>query len=82
MIEQVIFNIEKKIKIQAMRKAKQEGTTYSTILRTATEAYLNNDFEMGFVYSPKLIRDVKQAQKEISLGKGLRGDLRELVKRV
>jgi hypothetical protein len=82
MTEQVIFKLDKKLKARAMKKAKAEGITYSDVLRVATEAYLADAFEVGFVYSPKLIRDVRAAEKEIKEGKGMRGDLRELLKRV
>ncbi len=77
MTEQVIFKLDKKTKARAMKKAKEEGTTYSTVLRTATEAYLNDEFEVGFVYGPKLIRDIRRAQKEPII----RGNLRELIKK-
>ena len=82
MTEQVIFKIDKKLKSQAMKKAKHEGTTYSAVLKMATQAYVANQFETGLVYSQKLIRDVRQAQKEIREGKGLRGDPRELIKKI
>ena len=79
MTEQVIFKLDKKLKDQAMKKAKREGTTYSAVLKEATQAYIEDQFEIGIVYSPKLIRDVRAAQKEIREGKGLRGDLDELL---
>ena len=82
MTEQVIFKIDKKLKDQAMKKAKLEGTTYSTVLKEATQAYIKDQFEIGIVYNPKLIRDVRQAEREIKAGKILRGDLDELMKKV
>ncbi len=82
MTEQVIFKLDKKLKEQAMKKAKREGTTYSAVLKEATQAYVEDQFEIGIVYSPKLIRDVRQAEKEIRAGQILRGDLDELVKKV
>ncbi|MSR87664.1 MAG: hypothetical protein EXS69_00630 [Candidatus Zambryskibacteria bacterium] len=82
MVEQVIFKIDKKLKEQAMKKAKREGIAFSAVLKSATQAYVEDEFEVGLVYSPKLIRDVRAAQKEIREGKGLRGNLGELLKRV
>ncbi|MEK7194520.1 MAG: hypothetical protein AAB660_02425 [Patescibacteria group bacterium] len=82
MTEQVIFKIDGKLKAKAMKKAKKDGITFSSVLQNATKAYVRDDFEVGFVYSPKLIRDVRQAEKEIKEGKGLRGDLRTLLRRV
>ncbi len=82
MTEQVIFKLDKKLKDQAMKKAKREGTTYSAVLKEATQAYIENQFEIGIVYSPKLIRDIRQAEREIRAGKILRGDLDDLAKKV
>ncbi len=82
MVEQVIFKIDKKLKEQAMKKAKREGIAFSAVLKSATQAYVEDEFEVGLVYSPKLIRDVRAAQKEIREGKGLRGNLDELLKKV
>jgi antitoxin component of RelBE/YafQ-DinJ toxin-antitoxin module len=82
MTEQVIFKIDKKLKDQAMKKAKRDGLPLSVVLKRATQAYVDNDFDIGVSYSPKLIRDVRQAEKEIREGKGLRGNLRDLIKKV
>ena len=81
-MEQVIFKIDKKLKDRAMKKAKREGLPFSIVLKFATEAYADGDFDVGVSYSPKLIRDVRQAEKEMREGKGLRGDLNELLKKV
>ncbi len=82
MVEQVIFKIDKKLKERAMRKAKREGIAFSAVLKSATQAYVENDFDVSVSYSPKLIRAVRQAEKEIREGKVLYGDLKELLKRV
>lgn len=65
-----------------MRKAKREGLPFSVVLKFATEAYADGDFDFGVSYSPKLIRDVRAAQKEIREGKIYYGDLDELVKKI
>jgi antitoxin component of RelBE/YafQ-DinJ toxin-antitoxin module len=82
MTEQVIFKIDKKLKEQAMKKARKEGLPFSVVLKCATQAYVDNEFDIGVSYSPKLIRDVRQAQKEIGEGKVFRGDLQMLLKKV
>ncbi|MBI2673917.1 MAG: hypothetical protein HYX23_01390 [Candidatus Zambryskibacteria bacterium] len=82
MTEQVIFKIDKKLKYRAMKKAKRDGLPLSVMLKRATQAYVDDEFDIGVSYSPKLIRDVRQAEKEIREGKGLRGDLDELLRRV
>lgn len=76
MTEQVIFKLDKKLKNQAMKKAKREGTTYSAVLKAATQAYVEDQFDTGLVYNPKLLRDIRRAGKESTV----RGNLRELVK--
>jgi len=77
MTEQVIFKINKKLKEQAMKKAKREGIAFSSVLKSATQAYIENQFEIGLVYNPKLIRRILRAQKELTV----RGDLRKLIKK-
>lgn len=81
MTEQVIFKIDKKLKDKAMKRAKNEGMPFSTVLKRVTQAYADNEFDVSVSYSPRLIRDVRQAQKEIKQGKVFRGDLDELLKR-
>lgn len=82
MTEQVIFKIDKKLKDMAMRKAKRDGLPLSTMLKRATQAYVDDEFDIEVSYSPKLIRDIRQAEKEVREGKVLRGDIRELLKKV
>ena len=76
-MEQVIFKIDKKLKDQAMKKARHEGITYSAVLKTATQAYVENDFEVGLVYNPKIIRAIRKAEKE----RTIKGDLRDLMQK-
>src|SRR3989344_2655809 len=82
MTEQVIFKIDKKLKEQAMRKARKDGLPLSTVLKRATQAYIDDEFDIGVSYSPKLIRDVRQAQREVREGKVFKGDLDELLKKI
>ncbi|MDP2642046.1 MAG: hypothetical protein Q8P21_02025 [bacterium] len=77
MTEQVIFKIDKKLKEQAMKKAKREGIAFSSVLKSATQAYIEDQFEVGLVYNPKLIRRILKVGKEPTV----RGDLRKLLKR-
>ena len=77
MTEQVIFKIDKKLKDQAMKKAKLDGITYSHVLKEATQAYVEDQFKIGLVYSPRFVRAIRRAEKEPTL----RGDLNELLKK-
>lgn len=76
-MEQVIFKIDKKLKAKAMRKAKADGTTYSAVLKQATQAYIEDEFEVGLVYKPSFVRRILKADKEPSI----EGDLDELIKK-
>ncbi len=42
----VIFNTDQKLKTAALRKARNQGTTLSTVLHLATKAYVDNRFEV------------------------------------
>lgn len=42
----VIFNMDKKLKESAMKKAKKQGITYSAFLNLATYAYVDNRLEL------------------------------------
>jgi len=75
MTSQVIFKIDKKLKDQAMKKAKHEGMPFAYILKRATEAYVQGELEMELVARPKLNaktrRELKEAIKDIRAGKNL-----------
>lgn len=74
MVEQVIFKIDKKLKDMAMKKAKREGIAFSAVLKSATQAYVEDQFEIGLVYSPAFVNRVLKAHKEPTI----KGDLRKL----
>ena len=76
-MEQVIFKIDKKVKEKAMKKAKADGTTYSAVLKQATQAYIENQFEVGLVYKPSFVRMIRKALKEPNL----EGELDDLIKK-
>ncbi len=76
-MEQVIFKIDGNLKKRAMKKAKNDGITYSAVLKQATQAYVENEFEVGLVYKPSFVRRILKADK----GPIIRGDLRDLLKK-
>ena len=39
MTTQIVFNIDPKIKAQAMKRAKREGVPFSAVLKMATKAF-------------------------------------------
>ena len=65
------------LKDKAMKKAKSDGTTYSRVLKEATQAYVEDQFKLGLVYSQQFIRRIRKAESEPTM----RGDLRKLIKK-
>jgi antitoxin component of RelBE/YafQ-DinJ toxin-antitoxin module len=63
MITRVLFNIDKKLKAAAMRKAKSQGLTYSAVLNLATRAYVNDEIAID-----ALSRDLAEARADIRAG--------------
>lgn len=75
---QVIFKIDKKIKVQAQRKAKGSGLTFSDILQMATYAYVKNDFEPVLMRKEERLnlktrRELIKISNDIKKGKNLVG---------
>lgn len=60
----VIFNMDKKLKEAAMKKAKKQGITYSAFLNLATWAYVGNKLE----FDPLGIA-IERARENVRQGK-------------
>ena len=75
MVTQVIFNIDKKLKDQAMAKAQHNGIAFSAILKLATQAFVDGDLSLELVHSEKFnvrtSREMRNALKDISQGKNV-----------
>jgi antitoxin component of RelBE/YafQ-DinJ toxin-antitoxin module len=76
MTTQVIFKIDKAIKTKAQKKAKAHGLTFTDVLKMATYAYVQNDFEPGLVPTEKKLKPAVQRQllkisEDIKAGKNL-----------
>lgn len=75
MTTQVVFKIDDKLKKKAMKKADQEGLAFSTVLKLATQAYVNGDLEVGIEkpqrLNAKTRRELIQISKDIEQGKNL-----------
>jgi len=73
---QIIFKIDQKTKDRAMQKARKEGTTLSAFLKSATSAYVRDEYRNGIVRT----RDAEQAKRhpeiDVAIEEGLR-DFRE-----
>jgi len=72
---QVIFNIDKKLKEQAMKKAQSQGLPFGVILKLATKAFVDGEFNVGLIskeeFNPSTRKDVEKALKDIEAGKNL-----------
>lgn len=64
MTTKAIFNIDKKLKEKAMRKAKREGITLSTVLNFAAKAYVEDRFEIDMIE-----RIMARAEEDIRAGR-------------
>ncbi|MFA6158290.1 MAG: hypothetical protein WC763_01530 [Candidatus Paceibacterota bacterium] len=72
---QVVFNIDSKLKEKAMKKARNEGVPFASILKLATRAFVEGDLDVRLSrkddLNPRtrrsLIRDIGETKK----GKGL-----------
>ena len=75
MTTQVIFNIDKKLKIQAMKKAQSEGLPFGAILKLATKAFVGGTFGVGLIpkeeFNTVTRKGVEKALKDIKEGKNL-----------
>ena len=75
MTTQVIFNIDQKLKDRAMKKAQGEGMPFASVLKLATRAYVDGQFDIGIVsnqsFNLKTRREIENALTEIKSGKGL-----------
>ncbi|MEK7136217.1 MAG: hypothetical protein AAB821_01360 [Patescibacteria group bacterium] len=75
MITQVVFKINKELKDQAMKKARQEGLAFGAVLKLATKAFVAGTLDVGLVvnekFNPKVQREIAKALQEITTNRGL-----------
>jgi hypothetical protein len=72
---QVIFNLDKKLKAQAMKKAQSQGIPFGVILKLATKAFIDGDFDIGLIskeeFNPTTRKSIKKSLEDIKKGKNL-----------
>ena len=79
MTTQVIFNIDKKLKEKAQKKAKLDGLSFSDILQMSTRAYVEGKLEPRMIqpepekFNAKTRKEIEKAIKDIKAGKNLAG---------
>ena len=77
MTTQVIFNIDKKLKERAQKKAKADGLSFSDILQMSTRAYVEGKLEPRMIqpepekFNTKTRKVLDRALKDIKEGKNL-----------
>ena len=64
MTTKVIFNADKKLKAAAMRKARKQGTTLTTVLNFATKAYVEDRLQVDV-----LGEMIEKAREDIRQGR-------------
>ncbi len=62
MTTKIIFNIDKKLKADAQKKARKQGLTLSAMLNFATRAYVENKIEIDIIG-----RDIAEARASKSI---------------
>jgi len=75
MVTQFMFKIEPKLKKAAMKKAKEQGTTFSSVLNFATNAFVGGQLNVGIVvneeFNPRIKKMLARELKDIKEGKNM-----------
>lgn len=75
MTTQVIFTIDKRLKNEAMRKARSFGLPFSSVLNLATRAFVDGKINIGVVNTPsfnnKTAEEIRSALSDIAKNKNL-----------
>jgi len=73
MISQVIVNVDSILKKKAMKKARQVGIPFSSVIKMAIKAFVDDRFNVGLIgnLNAKTSRELRQALKDIEKGKNL-----------
>ena len=74
---QVVFNMNKKLKNEAMRKARSFGMPFSSVLNIATQAFVDGKISIEAIderpFNAKTRRILTRALKDIEAGKNIIG---------
>lgn len=72
---QVIFKIDKNLKDKAMKKAQSEGISFTTILKLATKAFVENQLNVGLVtkeeFNPRARKAIIRELRDVKEGKNI-----------
>ena len=72
MNSQVVFNVDSKTKAQAMKRAKEQGVPFASILKSATKAFAEGRFSMELVEEirPEKMKLLERESRLMDQGKG------------
>ena len=73
MTSQVIVNVESRLKSQAMKKARDQGMPFSSVLNLAIRAFVEGRLNVGLVgnLNHSTSNEVSKAIKDIAKGKNM-----------
>lgn len=77
MTSQVIFKIDSKLKDKAMKRARQAGLPFASVLKFATEAYADGRLNIGLMepeperFNAKTRKEIEEALEDIKHGRNL-----------
>jgi len=75
MISQVIFKIDTKLKVRAMKKAQSEGLPFATVLKLVTQAFADGQIRVGLMdaatFNARTQLEVQRAVKDVVAGKNM-----------
>ena len=75
MTTQIVFTIDPKVKAQAMKRAKQAGVPFASVLKLATKAFAEGRFSVDITpeehFNAKTARKLRAALRDVEQGKNL-----------
>ena len=75
MTTQIVFTIDPKVKARAMKRAKQAGVPFASVLKLATKAFAEGRFSVDITpeerFNAKTARELRAALRDAEQGKNL-----------
>ncbi len=76
MTSPVIINMDSRLKMKAMKKAKKNGLPFSSVIKFAVKAYVEDRFNVDFVdneekFNAKTRKELDEIMRDIKRGKNL-----------
>lgn len=72
MTTQIVFNIDEKIKARAMKRAKEEGVPFSSVLKMAAKNFAEGKLSIDLIeeITPQKMRLLERQSRLMDQGKG------------